>query len=88
MTVTKQGAAFCRRIPWLGFIGNGNDCSSRNCASGFNREPFHGYWETTDYAYWASMNGQARAGCKPGGSMAARAMLVLVNTLWRRRSRR
>jgi DMSO/TMAO reductase YedYZ molybdopterin-dependent catalytic subunit len=21
------------------------------------REPFHGYWQTTDYAYWASMNG-------------------------------
>src|SRR6476620_5568060 len=22
------------------------------------REPFHGYWQTTDYAYWASMNGK------------------------------
>jgi DMSO/TMAO reductase YedYZ molybdopterin-dependent catalytic subunit len=21
------------------------------------REPFHGYWQTSDYAYWASMNG-------------------------------
>src|ERR1700680_1967151 len=21
------------------------------------REPFHGYWKTSDYAYWASMNG-------------------------------
>jgi DMSO/TMAO reductase YedYZ molybdopterin-dependent catalytic subunit len=22
------------------------------------REPFHGYWQTTDYAYWASMDGK------------------------------
>src|SRR5437016_4436034 len=22
------------------------------------RVPFHGYWQTTDYAYWASMNGK------------------------------
>jgi DMSO/TMAO reductase YedYZ molybdopterin-dependent catalytic subunit len=22
------------------------------------REPFHGYWQTIDYAYWASMNGK------------------------------
>jgi DMSO/TMAO reductase YedYZ molybdopterin-dependent catalytic subunit len=22
------------------------------------REPFHGYWQTSDYAYWASMNGK------------------------------
>jgi DMSO/TMAO reductase YedYZ molybdopterin-dependent catalytic subunit len=22
------------------------------------REPFQGYWQTTDYAYWASMNGK------------------------------
>jgi DMSO/TMAO reductase YedYZ molybdopterin-dependent catalytic subunit len=22
------------------------------------REPFHGYWKTSDYAYWASMDGQ------------------------------
>jgi hypothetical protein len=22
------------------------------------REPFHGYWQTSDYGYWASMNGQ------------------------------
>jgi DMSO/TMAO reductase YedYZ molybdopterin-dependent catalytic subunit len=22
------------------------------------REPFHGYWQTTDYAYWAPMNGK------------------------------
>src|SRR6202521_4921546 len=22
------------------------------------REPFHGYWSTTDYAYWASMDGK------------------------------
>ena len=22
------------------------------------REPFHGYWKTSDYAYWASMDGK------------------------------
>jgi DMSO/TMAO reductase YedYZ molybdopterin-dependent catalytic subunit len=22
------------------------------------REPFHGYWQTSDYAYWASMDGK------------------------------
>jgi DMSO/TMAO reductase YedYZ molybdopterin-dependent catalytic subunit len=22
------------------------------------REPFHGYWQTSDYAYWSSMNGK------------------------------
>ena len=22
------------------------------------REPFHGYWQTSDYAYWASMGGK------------------------------
>jgi hypothetical protein len=45
-----RSAQLCWTL-WNGF---------RQMADGYlgRIEPFHGYWQTSDYAYWASMDGK------------------------------
>ena len=38
------------------------------------RQPFHSYWQTTDYAYWASMNGTPMR--RPLGEMKVKAEIA------------